>query len=57
MIATWFTGQGSQAMSEVLFSFTDNGTRYVVVRCARGMFDVKEPFTVLKAEDCIITDE
>ena len=57
MIATWFTGQGSQAMSEVQSTFIDNDVMYVVVRCARGTYDVAEPFAVLRSSDCILTDD
>jgi hypothetical protein len=57
MVATWITGTGSQAMSEVLSTFKDDGVTYVVVRCGRGRYDAQEPFTVLKESDCIITAE
>ena len=57
MIVTWFTGTGSQAMSEVLSTFEDDGVWYVVVRCGRGTYDITEPFTVLKMDDCIPSDD
>lgn len=55
--AAYLTGQGSQAVSEVLAAFTDNGKDYIVVRCARGTYDVAEPFTVLLLSECVITYE
>jgi hypothetical protein len=56
LVATWTTGQGSQAMSQVLASFVDqeDGIEYVVVRCGRSIYDVTAPFTVLRAAECDI---